>query len=87
VLEKYNLKVWAISNHLKGQAVCDDPIDFRHEAIVGSKVWSDGNPEGLRQRGLRAARLTTAVQRSAREGGWQDVPPNDPEPTGHKPLY
>ncbi|KUM33275.1 hypothetical protein AR539_15045 [Arthrobacter sp. EPSL27] len=36
VLEKYNLKVWAISNHLKGQAVCDDPIDFRHEAIVGA---------------------------------------------------
>ncbi|HAP89778.1 MAG TPA: AP endonuclease, partial [Arthrobacter bacterium] len=32
ILEKYNLKVWAISNHLKGQAVCDDPIDFRHEA-------------------------------------------------------
>src|SRR5664279_6216353 len=23
VLERYNLKVWAISNHLKGQAVCD----------------------------------------------------------------
>ncbi len=27
ILEKYNLKCWAISNHLKGQAVCDDPID------------------------------------------------------------
>ena len=24
VLERYNLKVYAISNHLKGQAVCDD---------------------------------------------------------------
>ena len=35
VLEKYNLKVWAISNHLKGQAVCDNPIDFRHRDIVG----------------------------------------------------
>ena len=32
VLEKYNLKVFAISNHLKGQAVCDDPIDARHQA-------------------------------------------------------
>ena len=30
VLAKYDLKVWAISNHLKGQAVCDDPIDERH---------------------------------------------------------
>src|SRR5699024_5881470 len=36
ILEKYDLEVFAISNHLKGQAVCDDPIDFRHEAIVGS---------------------------------------------------
>ena len=35
LLEKYNLKVYAISNHLKGQAVCDDPIDQRH----GSR-WS-----------------------------------------------
>ncbi|MCW2844482.1 MAG: putative sugar phosphate isomerase [Nocardioides sp.] len=33
VLEKHGLKVWAISNHLKGQAVCDDPIDERHRAI------------------------------------------------------
>src|SRR6185312_538321 len=30
ILERHGLKVWAISNHLKGQAVCDDPIDFRH---------------------------------------------------------
>ena len=30
LLEKYDLKVYAISNHLKGQAVCDDPIDARH---------------------------------------------------------
>ena len=34
VLEKYDLKVWAISNHLKGQAVCDDPIDERHRGIA-----------------------------------------------------
>ena len=39
ILEKYNLKVYAISNHLKGQAVCDNPIDFRHKDIVGPKVW------------------------------------------------
>src|SRR4051795_6339605 len=31
LLKKYNLKVYAISIHLTGQAVCDDPIDFRHE--------------------------------------------------------
>jgi sugar phosphate isomerase/epimerase len=28
-LAKYQLKVWAISNHLVGQAVCDHPIDER----------------------------------------------------------
>src|SRR5690625_10258 len=46
ILEKHGLKVWAISNHLKGQAVCDDPIDFRHQAIVGSAVWGVGDPVG-----------------------------------------
>ena len=30
ILERHGLGVCAISNHLKGQAVCDDPIDFRH---------------------------------------------------------
>jgi len=50
LLEKYGLSVYAISNHLKGQAVCDDPIDARHEAILSAKVWGDGDPEGVRQR-------------------------------------
>ena len=30
ILEKHNLKYLAISNHLVGQAVCDNPIDERH---------------------------------------------------------
>src|SRR6478672_328067 len=34
ILEKYGLSVYAISNHLKGQAVCDDPIDARHRDIL-----------------------------------------------------
>ncbi|QCB97609.1 Gfo/Idh/MocA family oxidoreductase [Arthrobacter sp. PAMC25564] len=49
---------------------------------VRSGTAPDGLP--LFEDGLRASRLTSAVQRSAREGGWQDVPPNYPEPTGHK---
>ncbi|SDQ08065.1 sugar phosphate isomerase/epimerase family protein [Leucobacter chromiiresistens] len=61
VLDRYGLKVWAISNHLAGQAVCDDPIDFRHQAIVRPYVWGDGDPEGVRQRAAadmqRAARV------------------------------
>ncbi|MBS3182937.1 MULTISPECIES: sugar phosphate isomerase/epimerase family protein [Leucobacter] len=59
-LERHGLKVWAISNHLAGQAVCDDPIDFRHEAIVRPYVWGDGDPEGVRQR------AAADMQRSAR---------------------
>lgn len=34
--------MYAISNHLAGQAVCDRPIDFRHQAIVRDCVWGDG---------------------------------------------
>jgi sugar phosphate isomerase/epimerase len=33
ILERNGLKVYAISNHLTGQAVCDDPIDSRHRDI------------------------------------------------------
>ena len=31
LLDKYGLKCWAISSHLVGQAVCDHPIDERHQ--------------------------------------------------------
>ncbi|WP_420032854.1 sugar phosphate isomerase/epimerase family protein [Streptomyces sp. cg28] len=61
VLDRYGLKVWAISHHLGGQAVCDDPIDFRHQAILRPSVWGDGDEEGVRQRAAedmkRAARV------------------------------
>ncbi len=63
ILDRYNLKVYAISNHLKGQAVCDDPIDFRHQAIVGSRVWGDGEAEGVRQRAAEELKLTAVVAR------------------------
>ncbi|WP_309071369.1 sugar phosphate isomerase/epimerase family protein [Arthrobacter sp.] len=61
ILKRNNLKVWTISNHLKGQAVCDNPIDFRHEAIVGPKVWGDGDPEGVRQRAAEEMKLTAKL--------------------------
>lgn len=63
ILARYGLGVWAISNHLKGQAVCDDPIDFRHQAIVGSRVWGDGEAEGVRQRAAEELKLTAKVAR------------------------
>ena len=40
ILDRYGLNVWAISHHLGGQAVCDDPIDFRHQAILRDYVLS-----------------------------------------------
>ncbi|ALG28536.1 AP endonuclease [Glutamicibacter halophytocola] len=61
ILEKYGLKLWAISNHLKGQAVCDNPIDFRHQAIVGDRVWGDGDPEGVRQRAAEEMKNTARL--------------------------
>jgi sugar phosphate isomerase/epimerase len=49
LLEKYDLKVFSISNHLVGQAV-SDRIDERHKSVVPEHVWGDGDPEGVRQR-------------------------------------
>jgi len=43
------MKVYAISNHLVGQAVCD-LIDERHKSILSPTIWGDGDPEGVRQR-------------------------------------
>jgi sugar phosphate isomerase/epimerase len=66
ILEKYGLKVFAISNHLTGQAVCDDPIDQRHQDILPPAVWGDGDPEGVRQRA--AAALMDTARTAARLG-------------------
>lgn len=49
LLARHGLKVWAISNHLVGQCVCDI-IDHRHQAIVPPHVWGDGEAEGVRKR-------------------------------------
>ncbi|MFD7814599.1 sugar phosphate isomerase/epimerase family protein [Streptomyces sp. NPDC059785] len=61
ILDRHGLRVWAISHHLGGQAVCDDPIDFRHKAILRSEIWGDGDEEGVRRRAAedmkRAARV------------------------------
>lgn len=63
ILEKHGLKTWAISNHLTGQAVCDNPIDFRHQAILRSKVWGDGEQEGVRQRAAEEMKKTAIAAR------------------------
>ena len=70
ILAKHGLEVYAISNHLTGQAVCDDPIDERHRAILPSRVWGDGEPEGVRQRAAEAMQVTA---RAAAELGVNTV--------------
>ncbi len=50
LLERHQLRCEAISNHLVGQAVCDNPIDRRHRDILPERIWGDGEPEGVRRR-------------------------------------
>lgn len=61
ILHRHGLAVYAINNALSGQAVCDDPIDFRHQALLRPGVWGDGDAEGVRRRAAadmgRAARV------------------------------
>ncbi|QCI13513.1 sugar phosphate isomerase/epimerase [Pseudomonas putida] len=63
ILKRHGLQVRAISNHLAGQAVCDDPIDFRHKNILRGRVWGDGQSEGVRQRAAQEMKLTAQVAR------------------------
>ena len=49
ILKDHGLTSFAISNHLVGQAVCDN-IDERHAAILPEEIYGDGEPEGVRQR-------------------------------------
>jgi len=65
LLKKYGLKVFAISTHLVGQAVCDN-IDERHKAILPADVWGDGDPEGVRR---RAAQKVIDAARAAKKLG------------------
>jgi sugar phosphate isomerase/epimerase len=65
-LDRHGLRVLAISNHLKGQAVCDDPIDQRHRDILPDSVWGDGDPEGVRRRA--AEEMKNTARTAARLG-------------------
>jgi sugar phosphate isomerase/epimerase len=56
-LERHDLSVYAISNHLVGQAVCD-VIDERHKAILPPHVWGDGDPAGVNERAAEEMKNT-----------------------------
>jgi sugar phosphate isomerase/epimerase len=65
LLKKHGLRLFAISNHLVGQAVCDN-IDARHKSILPASVWGDGKPEGVRR---RAAEEMIRTAQAAKELG------------------
>ncbi len=71
ILNKYGLKCWAISVHLTGQCVCDDPIDERHQSVLPARIWGDGKPEGVRQ---RAAEEIKNAARAASKFGVKVIP-------------
>ncbi len=64
-LRSHGLQLFAISNHLVGQAICDR-IDERHKTILPAHVWGDGDPEGVWQRA--AAEMIKAGEVAARLG-------------------
>ena len=71
LLEANGLTCQAISNHLVGQAVCDN-IDERHAAILPPAIYGDGEPEGVRQRAAAEMINTAKAARTffdARPGG------------------
>ncbi|GAB5519691.1 MAG: sugar phosphate isomerase/epimerase [Rhodothermales bacterium] len=65
LLAKFGLKVWAISTHLVGQAVCDN-IDARHKQILPPHIWGDGDPDGVNQRA--AEEVANTAQAAAKLG-------------------
>jgi sugar phosphate isomerase/epimerase len=65
LLEQHGLRCWALGAHLVGQAVCDR-IDPRHEAILPSEVWGDGDPDGVNRRA--AERMQDTARAAARFG-------------------
>lgn len=71
ILKRYGLKCFAISTHLVGQCVCDDPIDERHKALsMPPYMWLDGDPEGVRR---RAAEVVKNTARAAAKLGVTQV--------------
>jgi len=88
ILAKHGLRVWAISNHLAGQLVCD-PNDKRAHAFCPKALH--GNPEGIRRWATEQMKLTARAAKnlgvkqvngftgSPIWDGWYGFPPVSPE--------
>jgi sugar phosphate isomerase/epimerase len=59
-LDEHDLEVWAISQHLVGQAV-SDRIDERHREVLPERVWGDGDPDGVTRRAIQELERTAAA--------------------------
>ena len=59
ILSDNGLQLFAISNHLVGQAVCDR-IDERHAAMLSPEIYGDGETAGVN------ARAAEEIKRTAR---------------------
>lgn len=57
LLNKHEMKCFAISSHLVGQAICDR-IDERHAQILPDYIYGDGDPESVRQRAAEEMKKT-----------------------------
>ena len=64
-LAKHGMQCWAISNHIRSQAVLD-VIDERHKSVVTDEIWGDGKPEGVNN---RAAEYVKNTARAAQKFG------------------
>ncbi|MDR2882640.1 MAG: sugar phosphate isomerase/epimerase [Alistipes sp.] len=69
LLARYDMKLFTISTHLVGQAVCDN-IDGRHRGVLPDYIWGDGDPEGVR---TRAAEELVRTARAAKMLGVDTV--------------
>ena len=65
LLKRCGMQVFAVSNHLVGQAVLDN-IDARHKSVLPADVWGDGDPAGVN---ARAAERLKQTARAARKLG------------------
>jgi sugar phosphate isomerase/epimerase len=64
LLKRYDLKLFTISTHLIGQAVCDIIDPRRHKEILPDYIWGDGDPEGVRQRAAQSLMQTAHAARA-----------------------
>ncbi len=62
LLEKYGLGVWAISNHLAGQLICDPNFDNRSDGFAPAECA--GNPEAKREWAVKSMKAAAQAAKN-----------------------